>query len=181
MAPLAELLHEFADTDLAGACAEPDGAYANCLAVSATCAAWLRARDVRCGLLKMTGSRHAFAEAAGRWPYCDPAGVEHWTVAVDGESVDWSARQFDPAAAWPEIQPVGALAARWRAVEQWACERCTQLVADPRHVELAPATLAAEHRARARDSAGRGPFPDPRHVRDESPLAPLCACAPAQP
>ena len=174
MAPLAELLREFARTDVARACADADGAYANCLAVSATCAAWLRARGVPCGLLKVTGSRRAFPTAAGRWPYCDPAGFTHWTVAVAGQSVDWSGRQFDPAVPWPEVLPVGALAERWHKVERYACERCATLVADPRHLELAPATLAAQHRERARDSAGRGAFYDARHAGDPWPLTPLC-------
>lgn len=180
MAPPDELLRGFADTEVARACSSPDGAYANCLAASAACAAWLRAHEVRCGLMKVVGSRQAFPRAAGRWPYCDPAGFTHWTVVVDGRSVDWTARQFQPTAAWPEILPLAALAERWQGVEAWVCERCPELVAEPRHLEMAPAELAAVHRERARESAGCGPFPDPRHPRDERPLDPLCACVPAQ-
>jgi hypothetical protein len=171
----AALLGEFAATDIARACARPDGAYANCLAVSATFAGWLRERGVACGLLRLSSSMWPFTAATGRWPFCDPAAVAHWTVAVHGASVDWSARQFDPAAAWPDTLPIAELAARWRTVQSWACERCPDLVADSRHREAAPDWLVAQHRSLARGTGGRGPFPDPRHD-DSAPLVALCAC-----
>jgi hypothetical protein len=172
------VLDEFASTDLARACATPDGAYANCLAVSVAFAVWLREHGIPCGLLRMAGSAQPFAAASGRWPFCDPAVFAHWTVSVGGASVDWSARQFDPAAAWPQVLPVAELASRWREVEPWACERCPELVADRRHVELAPVWLAERHRALASATAGRGPFADPRHD-GTAVLVPMCACGPA--
>jgi hypothetical protein len=171
------LLREFSRTEAARACEQPAGAYANCLAVSGRCAQWLRGRGVECGLVHMAGSRDPLPRAAGRWPFCDPAETQHWTVRIGEWSVDWTARQFRPRARWPKVERVDVLAARWRLVEDWACPRCPELVADPRHLELTPAGLEREHRALARASRGRGPFPDPRHD-DSPPLLVMCACAP---
>ena len=53
---LTVLLQEFAQTDAARVCADPAGAYANCLAMSALCAEWLRARGVQCGIVWYSGS-----------------------------------------------------------------------------------------------------------------------------
>jgi hypothetical protein len=95
-------------------------------------------------------------------------------------SIDWSARQFRRRAAWPVVEPVAALAERWGRVDDWACPRCPQVVADERHQELAPAGLHREHRMLARSSEGRGPFRDPRH-EGTAPLVRLCACSPPGP
>ena len=165
----------FALTGAARACATPAGAYANCLALSARYAAWLRARGEPAGLLALRGSRAAFPGAAGRWPHCDLSGYAHWVTASGGWAVDWTLRQFDPAAGWPVVTPVAVLADGWDAVEVWACERCPDLVADPRHQVLAPPALHAEHRALAEATDGAGPFPDPRHDRT-APLVPMCRC-----
>jgi hypothetical protein len=165
----------FALTSAARTCATPEGAYANCLALSARYAAWLRDRGEPAGLLALRGSRSAFPAAAGRWPFCDPGAHAHWVTASAGWAVDWTFRQFDPGSAWPSVVPVAALADRWREVELWACEGCADLLADPRHGELTPAGLHAQHAALARATAGAGPFPDPRHD-DTAPLAPLCRC-----
>jgi hypothetical protein len=173
----AALLHEFERSDAALACRRPAGAYANCLAVSARCVQWLRTCGVETGLVHLAGSLAPFPEGAGRWPFCDPAGIEHWTVRVGDWSVDWTARQFHRGAGWPALERVEALGARWRLVEEWACPRCPQLVADARHLELTPAGLAREHRALARSSGGRGPFRDPRHDGTPALVRP-CACPP---
>ena len=167
---------DFSQTEPARACQRPAGAYANCLAVSARCALWLRGRGVECGLLHMAGAERCCSGGAGRWPFTDPAETQHWTVRVGDWSVDWTARQFRPRARWPQVERVDALAGSWAMVEEWACPACPVLVADPRHMELTPAGLGRAHRALARASGGRGPFPDPRH--DDSPaLVVLCACA----
>ena len=172
---LALLLDEFARTEPARVCADPAGAYANCLAVSARCAEWLRARGVECGMLWLSGSREPFPDGSGRWPYCDPREFRHATVRVGQWSIDWTARQFQPRAEWPEVMHVDALPVRWRLTEQWACPRCPELVADPRHRELTPSPLERAHREVARATRGRGPFSDPRH--DGAPeLSALCAC-----
>ena len=148
------------------------------MALSARCAQWLRAGGVECGLLHLAGSLEPFPHGTGRWPFCDHAEIEHWTVRAGDWSIDWTARQFHARSQWPEVERVEALAARWRLVEDWACHRCRKLVADPRHVELTPTGLDGEHRALARASGGRGPFRDPRH--DDTPaLVKLCACTPA--
>jgi hypothetical protein len=171
-------IREFRLTEPARACERPGGAYANCLAVSVRCALWLRERGVPCGLLHMAGSSRPCSRGAGRWPFTDPALTEHWTVRVGAWSIDWTARQFRPRAAWPQVDHVDALAGQWMLVEDWACAACPELVADARHMEMTPAGLGRAHRALARASGGRGPFPDPRH--DDSPaLTPMCACAPA--
>jgi hypothetical protein len=171
-----EWISDFERTEPARACTRPRGAYANCLAVSTRCAQWLRARGVECGLLHLAGSLEPSPRGAGRWPDCDPADTEHWTVRVGDWSIDWTARQFRPHAQCPEVKRVDALWARWRLVEDWACHRCPDLVTDPRHLALTPAGLEREHRALARASGGRGPFPDPRH--DDTPaLVKLCACS----
>lgn len=173
---LAALLDEYALTEPARACERPAGAYANCLAVSALCAQWLRERGVECGLLHFAGSRAPFPDGSGRWPYFDPRQVTHWTVRVGALSVDWTARQFRPAAGWPDVEEVGSIAARWRLAMDWACTRCPQLVADPRHLELTPPLLERAHRDIARATDGRGAFPDPRHD-DTAPLTSVCRCA----
>jgi hypothetical protein len=169
------LLGEFAGTETARACARPAGAYANCLAASALCARWLRANGVACGLLHLAGSRTELRGRVGRWPVCDPAGVEHWTIWSGPWSIDWTARQFRRDAPWPLVEPIEALAVRWRTVEVWACERCPEVLGDERHAALAPAALHREHRAIARASGGVGPFPDPRHD-GTTPLVRLCLC-----
>lgn len=176
-AELVALLREFERTGPAGACADPAGAYANCLAVSTHCAHWLRDRGVACGLLHLVGSRAPSPEGAGRWPFCDPASTEHWTVRVEHWSVDWTARQFHPRAPWPQVERVDVLTARWLVAEDWACHRCSRLVIDVRHLELTAVGLDREHRAVAQASSGRGPFPDVRHD-GTPPLAKLCACEP---
>ena len=178
MRELTVLLGEFALTDPARACAEPAGAYANCLALSARCADWLRERDVACGLLRFTGSREPFPAGAGRWPLCDPSDIRHWTVRAGPWSIDWTARQFDAQAGWPALESVESVAARWQLAEDWACERCPELVADARHRDLAPVRLERAHRELARATGGRGPFDDPRHDGGAG-LAALCACATA--
>ena len=175
MHELAVLVQEFTRTESARACADPVGAYANCLALSALCAAWLRERDIDCGVLRLSGSRGRFPNGSGRWPFCDPREIRHWTVSVGPWSVDWTARQFQPKANWPDVRRVDSLAASWRLIEDWACPRCPDLVADPRHCELSPSWLEREHRNIARATGGRGPFADPRH--DDTPdLAVLCVC-----
>jgi hypothetical protein len=171
------LLWAFAQSAPARACADPAGAYANCLALSARCGQALRAAGVACGLLHLAGSLEPMPHGVGRWAFCDPAVIQHWTVRVGEWSMDWTARQFRAEADWPEVEPVGVLAARWRLVEDWACPRCTELVAHPLHMELTPAGLEREHRAVARATSGRGPFRDPRH--DDTPaLVRPCACPP---
>ena len=169
---------EFRLTEPARACERPAGAYGNCLAVSVRCAIWLRGQGIECGLLHMVGRAERFNQGSGRWPLSDPAATRHWTVRVGDWSVDWTARQFRPRAAWPQVDRVERLAASWRLVEDWACPRCPVLVTDARHMELTPAGLGRRHRALARVSDGIGPYPDPRHD-DSPPLALICACAPA--
>jgi hypothetical protein len=176
---LAVLLREFAQTEAARACADPAGAYANCLAVSVRCAEWLREQGMACALLRSSGSRVQFSEASGRWPLYDPQEVRHWTVRVGPWSIDWTARQFRPRTGWPEVKSVASLAAEWSMTDVWACHRCLELVAHPRHRELAPSELERAHREVARATGGRGPFADARH--DGTPaLVTLCACDAAQ-
>ena len=179
-ADLVALLRGFARTDAARASATPAGAYANCLAVSALCGEWLRARGKACGLLHLSGSRQSFGAAVGRWPYYDAAQLEHWTTRVGAWSVDWTSRQFRREAEWPVVERVEALSLRWERVDDWACDRCPELVADVRHQELAPARLHRQHRVLARAlAAGRsGAYRDPRHD-GTAPLIRLCACPPA--
>jgi hypothetical protein len=162
-AQLTAALREFGRTDHARACADPAGAYSNCLAASVRCAEWLRARGIDCGLLMLSGSLEPLLDGAGRWPFCEPLECRHWTVRADSWSIDWTARQFRPRAEWPEASEMVSLAARWRLTADWACTRCAVLLTDPRHGELAPATLERGHRDIARATSGRGPFPDPRH------------------
>jgi hypothetical protein len=169
----------FALTGAARACATPSGAYANCLALSVRYARWLRERDIAAGLLALRGSRAAFPSAAGRWPVCEPDAYAHWVTLSGDWAVDWTWRQFDPTAGWPVVLPVEQVIAGWLEHRVWACERCPELVADRRHQDLAPVAMAARHLAIARDSAGAGPFPDPRHDHTAA-LAVMCACA-AQP
>jgi len=166
----------FALTGAARACTTPEGAYANCLALSARYAAWLRERGEPAAMLALLGSRRAFPDAAGRWPLCAPAAYPHWVTVSRGWAVDWTRRQFEPGAAWPAIVPESEIAEAWDDVRVWACERCPDLVADRRHAELAPAGMHLEHRRLARETAGMGPFPDPRHDVD-GPLRPLCVHA----
>lgn len=170
-------LLEWSRTGTAAACARPTGAYANCLAASATCGAFLRDAGIECGLMHLTGSRREFGSGAGRWPYYDHARLQHWTVRAGDWSIDWTARQFEHRAAWPVVERVETLAQFWRHVEEWACPRCPRLVSDDRHLALAPATLHRRHRALARASGGLGPFPDPRHDGTTA-LVRLCACEP---
>jgi hypothetical protein len=165
----------FALTGAARACTTPEGAYANCLALSARYTAWLREQGEPAGIVALLGSRRAFADAAGRWPLCPPAGHSHWVTVSGGWAVDWTRRQFEPGADWPATMPAAELADAWRDVRVWACERCPELVADPLHEQLAPAGMHLEHRRLAGETDGRGPFPDPRHERHPS-LEPLCAC-----
>jgi hypothetical protein len=167
----------FALTGAARACATPEGAYANCLALSARYTAWLRDRGAPAGMLVLRGSRDAYPSAAGRWPDCDPEGYAHWVTISGGLCVDWTWRQFEPRADWPVVLPVGALAGAWRDVRVWACEACPDLVADSRHLALAHADLHRGHRSLARATGGAGPFPDPRHDADAVPLSPMCSCA----
>ena len=174
------LLQEFARTAPARSCAEPAGAYANCLAVSARCGEWLRSQGVECELMRFSGSRERFPEASGRWPFCDPDTIGHWTMRVGPWSIDWSARQFSPDADWPAVKRIDSLTADWSQVHVWACRRCPELVVHPLHRELAPSSLEQEHRAVARATSGRGPFPDPRHDGTPDPKS-LCTCDGAQP
>ncbi len=173
-APTLPPLDGFAATPAARACAAPAGAYANCLALSARYAEWLRDQGTPAGLLVLRGRRRPVSAGAGRWPFRDPASILHWTVAVEGWCVDWTARQFDPLEPWPRVDPIAALDKDWDAVVSWACERCPELLADPRHGQLAPPDLHAAHHHRARTSAGR--LPDPRHD-GTAPLVTTCGCA----
>jgi hypothetical protein len=174
-AQLAVLLEGFRRTAPARVCASPPGAYANCLALSARCAEWLRERGIECGVIRLSGSRARFPEGSGRWSFCDPREIRHWTVRVGPWSIDWTARQFRPQGDWPDVRPVDSLVASWRLTEDWACPRCPELVAHPRHRELTPSGLERAHRDIARATLGRGPFSDPRH--DDTPdLVVLCAC-----
>src|SRR5262245_45794380 len=123
-AELGVLLQEFARTEPARACADSAGAYANCLALSALCAEWLREWGLECGVLRHAGSRTGFPEGAGRWPFVDPREIGHWTVQVGPLSIDWTARQFEPRADWPAVRRVDSLPASWQVIEVWACPRC---------------------------------------------------------
>ena len=170
----------FALTGEALACTTPEGAYANCLALSVRYALWLRERGEPAGMVALRGSRVAFPSAAGRWPLCEPGGYSHWVTVSGDWAVDWTWRQFEPSAAWPVVLPVDTVVAAWDEHVAWACDACPELVADPLHQELAPAGMHAAHRAIARATRGAGPFPDPRHDGTAA-LTPLCACAAAQP
>jgi hypothetical protein len=172
---IAAALREFARTEHARACADSARAYANCLAASVRCAEWLRARGIACGMIMFAASLEPFPEGSGRWPFCDPLECRHWTVRAGEWSIDWTARQFRPRADWPDVRPVDFLAAQWRTTADWACARCPELVAHPRHCELAPPLLERAHREIARATRGGGPFPDPRH--DGTPDLPLALCA----
>jgi hypothetical protein len=127
-------------------------------------------------MVALRGLHAAYPPAAGRWPLCDPEVYAHWVTVSGDWAVDWTWRQFDPAAAWPAVLPVDALAGAWLETEAWACETCPELVGDRRHLELAPPALHREHRAIARATGGAGPFPDPRHDHT-APLAAMCLCA----
>ena len=172
---LAMLLEDFAPSASARACADPAGAYANCLAVSVECAEWLRGQGVECGLLLLSGSRAPFPEGSGRWPLFDPLAIRHWTVRTGDWSIDWSARQFRPQTEWPDVRRVDSLVEHWQLTEDWACPRCLELVAHPLHRALSPADLERVHRELTHATGGRGPFADLRH--DVTPaLVALCAC-----
>jgi hypothetical protein len=173
--PLTAALRELARSGDLRACADPAGAYANCLAASARCAEWLRAREIECGLLLLTSSLEPFPHAAGRWPLCDPLECRHWTVRAGRWSIDWTARQFRPHADWPEVRPVDSLTARWRAVADWACASCPELLVHPLHRDFAPAPLERAHRDVARATRGGGPFADPRHDGTPDLISP-CTC-----
>jgi hypothetical protein len=172
---LERLAAQFAAREDATHCASPAGAYANCLAMSARFTEWLRARGVAAGILHLTGMKAPLdAGAAGRWPACDPSTFQHWTTLVGDAAVDWTARQFDPAAPVPTVAPAAELTEGWNEAEVWACEHCDRLVDDDAHADMAPAGLDTEHAALARATAGTGPFPDPRHDTT-APLTRICA------
>lgn len=179
MSRLAHLLKRFSVMPDAALCSTPEGAYANCYAMSVGFAQFLRAHGQPCRLLQARGALLDVGAGAGRWPHTDPAGFEHWTVAVGNLSVDWTARQFDAGAAWPQVIPVAALQLDWVQVSEWACESCGSLCADPRHADLAPEHMHADHALAAFMSAD-GPFADPRHL-DTLPLQSPCGegCSPA--
>jgi hypothetical protein len=175
--PLLEpLIAAFALEAEAVHCVTPRGAYANCLALSGRFAAWLRSRGVLCSMVRAAGYRGSLDTAAGRWPHADPRSFEHWITVVDGFAIDWTARQFDPEAAWPSVTPVADLRAAWEQVDCWSCAEVAGLVNDPVHLELAPPRMDVAHRRIARATAGAGPYPDPRHV-DSAALMSLCGGA----
>ena len=177
-AHLAAALREFRRTKHARACADPAGAYANCLAASARCAEWLRARGIGCGLLMFSGSLEPFPDGAGRWPFCEPLECRHWTVRAGSWSIDWTARQFRPDAGWPEVSEVVALAARWRLTADWACDRCPELLATRATASsLPPCSSAPTATSRARRAAAAR---SPTRVTTERRISSRRAPAPAR-
>ena len=163
----------FALTGAARACATPEGAYANCLALSAGYDAWLREAGVPAGMSRCAGAGRV---PLGRGPLalCDPEGHAHWVVFSGDCCVDWTWRQFEPV---PGGRPLRCLstrwAERWREVTVWACESLPRVRRRPSATRRrAPIGLHAEHRAIAHATGGAGPFPDPRHDHTP-PLAPM--------
>jgi hypothetical protein len=171
---LPALCAAFAMTPAAATCSTPDGAYANCYAVSVRFARFLREHHVACLLLVLTGPVADMTAAAGRWPYLNPSTASHWVVQVGDVIIDWTARQFDPAAELPYLSPAATAGERWGVVEHWACESCAMLVADERHVELTATGLELAHRLVAERTGGAGPFSDRRHDQTR-PLERVCA------
>jgi hypothetical protein len=174
-ADLAAALESFAATPTAAACATPAGAYANCYAISIACARHLRQLGVACALLQVEGMRVAPSRAAGRWPWADHTRYQHWAVLAGGWVIDWSARQFDSDAAWPLVCPQDAYTVSWVGSQVWACELCVDVCGDERHASIID--LDAVHRSIALQSAGVGPYPDPRHD-GTTPLERVCRCPP---
>ena len=153
----------FALTGAARACATAEGAYANCLALSARYARWLRERGEPAGMIALRGSRAAFPSAAGRWPRLRARGLHALGDLQRRPGVDWTLAPVRPGRPWPVVLPVEVVAAGWRESEVWACATCPDLLADRRHGDLAPPAMHAEHLAIARATGGAGlPGPAPR-------------------
>jgi hypothetical protein len=163
LARLPELLTVYASTPDGRHCATPAGAYTNCYAMSMRFCRWLRGRDVPAAVLLLAGSRRPFPAGVGRWPLVDHTGVRHWVVQVGDVSVDWTFRQFDPAAESPRVVPVSELPADWNRVERWLCATCPPTAGDELHLDFAPPSLLAQQRRAAVATLGAGPYADPRH------------------
>jgi hypothetical protein len=98
--------------DLATVCSEPG----NCAMVSDHLASWLAERGVAARLV--TGHEAvdpAWAARAGVRPGSEEDA--HTAVRVGGWVVDLTARQFDPRAPLPRVEPLAAWAAEWRRVD----------------------------------------------------------------
>lgn len=146
-------------------CRTPQGAYANCLAVSAAFSQQARELGLAAGLVELRFSARWEGRGAGRWPFVLPGSHSHWVSLLGEETVDWTARQFQANAAYPLISSPACLREEWGEVILWACPH-SRLIQEKEH--LRPAPLEMEETHRILGSTGTGLYPDPRHPLGES-------------
>ena len=138
----AELAAEFAALPRAALFAEPKGAALHCKeAATAFCvfAYAMGAEPVALRLayprtLDFSGVRPSWADGVA--PY-----AVTYVIVIEGEIVDMTARQFDPAAPFPLVEPVATSLARWIEVSVVGlCSRADEVGLD------APDLLGEPHR-----------------------------------
>ncbi|GAB2732537.1 hypothetical protein GCM10027273_09040 [Nocardioides pakistanensis] len=99
---------------------DPAGAFSRCKEVSAEYTEHLRMHGIDADWVQVVGPRGDFPDAQTQWRTVDQAFWQHYLTRVtasDGTPcyIDWTARQFDPAAAYPQITPVDdRYLAAWR-------------------------------------------------------------------
>lgn len=54
------------------------------------------------------------------WTRANPADVHHYVVRIGAKTIDWTARQFDPACEFPAIGKVRDLSCDWRLVDDYS-------------------------------------------------------------
>lgn len=88
----------------------PGGAFSRCKEVSAEYTAFLHSQGVEAQWVQVCGPRTPFPDADERWRSIEQPYWQHYVTRVPSPAgdvyVDWTARQFDPAADHPHVTPV---------------------------------------------------------------------------
>jgi hypothetical protein len=110
---LRQAVREFRQHPTARQCRTSDGADGLCGFVAPAFATFLIRRGITARPVFLVG---VVGRTAPSFPLRVHDGdyITHAVVLVDGQLLDWSARQYDAAASWPEVvKPWGNLVVEW--------------------------------------------------------------------
>ena len=110
----AELAAEFAALPRAALFAEPKGAALHCKEAATAFCVFAYAMGAEPVALRLAYPRTLdFSGASPSWPDGVAPYAVNFVIVIEGEIVDMTARQFDPAARFPLVEPVATCLARW--------------------------------------------------------------------
>ncbi len=98
--------------------ATPRGAFSKCKQVAAALGAQLERAGVAFRVLRLAQASKGFPDVDPRWlKLGKPSWWIHYVVEVEGQAIDLTARQFDPASPHPLLTPMRDVQNVWQEIE----------------------------------------------------------------